>query len=59
MEIGELFEFDSNGTIRKAIFKEEKNGKMICILYGEMRTQGIEVKVEKELILWKVDKIKN
>ena len=53
MKIGELFEFDSNGTIRKAIFKEEKNGKIVCVLYGESRTQGIEIEIEKNLIIKK------
>jgi hypothetical protein len=56
MEIGQLFEFNSNGTIRKAIFKEEVDGKIVCILIGDTRTQGIQIQVEKELILWRIKK---
>jgi hypothetical protein len=50
MEIGQVFEFNSNGTIRKAIFKEEVDGKIVCILIGDTRTQGVEIKINKKLI---------
>jgi hypothetical protein len=51
MEIGQVFEFNSNGTIRKAIFKEEVDGKIVCILYGERTTQGTEITIQKSLII--------
>ena len=51
MEIGQVFEFNSNGTIRKAIFKEELFGKVKAVMYGNWRTEGIEIEINKELII--------
>jgi hypothetical protein len=50
MEIGTLFEFDSHGTIRQAIFKEDLGDRVKAVIYGDWRLQGTQVTINKSLI---------
>jgi len=50
MEIGTLFEFNSHGTIRQAIFREDLGEEVIAVIYGDWRLQGTKVTINKSLI---------
>ena len=51
LQIGHLFTFKSYDKIRKAIFMEENENIVTCILKGDPKTEGIKVKINKNQII--------
>lgn len=51
MKIGEKFTFYSNGVHRKALFLEQVNDKIKCVLCDDIQTQGINVEIHEKQII--------
>lgn len=51
MKIGEKFTFLSNGVKRKALFQEQLDDKITCVIYGDQRTEGTTVIIHESQVI--------
>jgi len=49
-EIGDIFYFNSHGEKRAAIFKEDLGEKVLAVLTGDRKYEGVNTEIEKQLI---------
>jgi hypothetical protein len=51
MKIGQKFKYKSHNKIRCALFLEENNNEIKAICFGDLKSQGVKIKIQKNQIL--------